>query len=140
MNRIINCNSNLHKWGIKESSQCIYCTSVDTVGHHLYECNACKFFWKNLEEWLYKQLKVKFHFTVCEILFGLPLVEDPLLEVLNYVIILAKNSLNNKRNHNKELVFLEFMYILKENLKILHRIEKNNEKLNFYELLNNNPS
>ena len=32
------------------------------------------------------------------------------------------------------------MYILKENLKILHRIEKNNEKLNFYELMNNNPS
>ena len=124
LNRIINCNYNLHKWGIKESSQCIYCTSVDTVGHHLYECNACKFFWKNLEEWLYKQVKVKFHFTVCEILFGLPLIGDPLLEVLNYVIILAKKFINNKRNQNKELIFIEFMYILKENLKILHRIEK----------------
>ena len=73
---------------------------------------------QNLEEWLYKQLKVKFHFTVCEILFGLPLVGNPLLEVLNYVIILAKKFINNRRNHVKELVFLEFMYILKENLKI----------------------
>ena len=66
--------------------------SVDTLGHHLYECNVCKFFWKNLEEWLCKQLKVKFHVTVYEILFGLPLIGDPLLEVLNYFIILAKNS------------------------------------------------
>ena len=113
---------------------------MDTVGHHLYECNACKFFWKNLEEWLYKQPKVKFHFTLGEILFGLPLVGVPLLEVLNYVIILTKKFINNNRNHNKELVLIEFMYILKENVKILHRIEKNNEKLNFYELLNNNPS
>ena len=101
----------------------------------MYECDTCQFFWKNLEDWLYKQLKVKFHFTVCEILFGLPLTGDPLLEILNYVIILAKKFINNKRNFNNKLVFIEFIHILRENVKVLYRTEQNNAKLRFYELL-----
>ena len=118
---------------------------MDTVCHHLFECNTCQFFWKNLEEWLYKQLSVRFHFTVCEILFGLPLTGDPILEALNYVIILAKNFINKKRNLNKELIFVEFIYTLKENLKVICKTEqnvtentsKNNAKLYFDELLKN---
>ena len=67
---------------------------------------------------------IKGQITVCEILFGLPLIGDPLLEVLNYVIILAKKFINNKRNHNKELVSIEFMYILKKNFKSCTELKK----------------
>ena len=81
----------------------------------------------------------------CEILFGLPLTGDPILEALNYVIILAKNFINKKRNLNKELIFVEFIYTLKENLKVICKTEqnvtentsKNNAKLYFDELLKN---
>ena len=80
--------------------------------------------------------------TSCEIIFGSPLGSDPPLEVLNFVIILAMQFIN-KRSYSKELSFVEFMYTLKEKLKVMIKIEqnatetlnKNDAKLHFYQLL-----
>ena len=98
---------------------------MDKVSHHFYECVECINFWKNLEEWLNKKVKVKFHFALCEIIFGLPLSGDPLLEVLIFVIILAKQFINNKRSCSKELLLIEVKYTLKEKLKVMIKTGQN---------------
>ena len=101
LNRILNCNYNLHKWGIKDSPLCIYCTSLDTIQLHLYECEECKKFWKGIEEWIHEKLQVKFHFAICDIIFGFPLTDDPVFQVLNFIIMYANHYINNKRSNTK---------------------------------------
>ena len=94
LNRVINCNFSLFKWGIKNSPNCAYCENIDTVTHHFFECADCIEFWKKVEQWLFEKLKVKFNLTVCEVIFGIPFSNDSLMQIINYVIILAKYFIN----------------------------------------------
>ena len=118
LNRVINCNFNLFKWGIKNSPNCAYCENIDTVTHHFFECADCIEFWKKVEQWLFEKLKVKFNLTVCEVIFGIPFSNDSLMQIINYVIILAKYFINKQRHNGKKLTFHSFIYTLKENVKI----------------------
>ena len=135
LNRILNCNYNLHKWGIKDSPQCIFCTSIDTIQHHLYECEECKNFWKSIEDWIYEKLKVRFNFAICEIIFGFPSTDDPIFQVLNFIIIYAKHYINNKRSNTKKPLFVEFICIIKEKVNIFVEIENNDNIKYFFNML-----
>ena len=75
LNRILNCNENLHKWKIKPDNICIYCDKIDIIEHHLYECKESKYFWERLQIWLQNNLEVSFPFTVCEIIFGIQIIK-----------------------------------------------------------------
>ena len=57
---------------------CIYCKKLDTIQHHLYECKESMKLWTKIGDWIHEKLQVKFRFTVCEVIFGLPLTEYPL--------------------------------------------------------------
>ena len=144
LNRILNCNYNLHKWGIKDSPLCIFCKQVDTIQHHLYECEESLKLWNKIIDWIHQKLKIKLQFTVCEILFGLHLTEDPLFEMLNCIIMYVKHYINNKRSKNKSFVFTEMIHIMKEKLEISVKIEedkggvqteKDKRKVAFYQML-----
>ena len=124
LTRILNCNHNLHKWGIRDSPLCTYCRNVDTIQHHLYECEESRKFWNSVENWIHKKLHVKFNFVVCEVIFGLSLAEDPIFEVLNCIIMYAKCYINTKRNVNKSLLFSEFLFIIEGKLTTLIEVEK----------------
>ena len=124
LNRILNCNYNLHKWGIKDSPLCIYCKKIDTIQHHLYECKDSMTLWIKIGDWIYEKLQVKFKFTVCEVIFGLPLTEDPLFDVLNCIIMYVKYYINGKRNKNKSLLYVELLGLIKEKVKVLVQIEE----------------
>ena len=144
LNRIINCNNNLCKWGIKGSAQCAFCGNIDTIQHHLYECHESLQLWKKIEEWIHDELMVKFNFTVCEIIFGIPLTGDPILEILNYIFMYAKHYINTKRSNNTKINFHEFVCILKGKVKILIQVEQSRNisgkakvKQDLYELLSN---
>ena len=144
LNRILNCNYNLHKWGIKDSPLCIYCTQVDTIQHHLYECKENTKLWTKIQDWIHEKLKVKFKFTVCEVIFGIPLIEDPLFDVLNCIIMYAKHYINFTRSKNKSFQFIELLGLIKDKVKTLFQIEedcynatteRNKLKKTFYKLL-----
>ena len=144
LNRILNCNYNLHKWGIKDSSLCIYCKKIDTIQHHLYECKESMKLWTKIGDWIYEKLQVKFKFTVCEVIFGFPLTEDPLFDVLNCIIMYVKHYINVNRNKNKSFLFIELLGLIKEKVKILVQIEeggcpvitdRGKMKVAFYKLL-----
>ena len=133
--RKLNCKENLFKWKIIESSTCSFCRAVDTLEHHLNYCNVSAIFWEELSKWCKHILKVKFKFTVCEVLFGLQLGEDPALHILNYVILIGKWFLNNKKTENKTVHFSEFLELIISKLIILNNIcrEKNKEFQHFFD-------
>ena len=72
INRTLNCYYNLFKWNISDQSTCDYCPlMIDTIEHHLYYCDESKNFWHNIENYLESKLKIKFSFTICEVIFGM---------------------------------------------------------------------
>ena len=97
VHRLLNCNYNLRKWHIKNYPNCASCSCVDTIQNHLFQCDISRIFWKKTKEWVYNQLDVKFSFTECEIIFGTTQYSNALLEVINYVLILEKWYINNKK-------------------------------------------
>ena len=48
VHRLLNCNYNLYKWNIKNSPNCASCNCVDTIQHHLFQCDISRIFWKKL--------------------------------------------------------------------------------------------
>ena len=58
LNRILNCNDKLYTWGIKkDNGKCTYsfiCEEIDTLEHHLYECEESRVFWTRTTQWLEK--------------------------------------------------------------------------------------
>ena len=80
--------------------------------------------WTKIGDWIHEKLQVKFKCTVCEAIFGLPLIEDPLFDVLNWIIMYVKHYINSKINKNKSLLFIELLGLIKEKVKILVQIEK----------------
>ena len=65
---------------------------------------SAQFLWKNY----LNELRVIFKFTVCEVLFGLQLREDPILHIINYVNLIGKWFLNNKKLKIKLYTFQNF--------------------------------
>ena len=119
INRILNTNEKLEKWAIKPSNKCNFCQSIDTLEHHLYQCQASKIIWGKVENWLFGCIEIKLNLRECEILFGIPNASDKYLELINFVIIMTKWYINNQRSENKLLYFFELLNIIKGKIKIL---------------------
>ena len=121
--RNLNCNYSLFKWKIKNSPKCDSCDMVDTIQHHLFQCNLTKVFWKNVEEWIYRSLEIKFNFTECEIIFGIPFNNDPILEIINYILIIGKWYINHMKTIAKNVTIFEFMKTLKGKIKAICELQ-----------------
>ena len=90
INRIVNCRYNLYKWKIIDSPLCTYCSTVDTIEHHLFSCRSTLKFWHEVTKWTKKNLEVTLNFTICEILFGIPFHGDINLFIINSLIMHGK--------------------------------------------------
>ena len=115
--RILNCNYNLHKWGIKDLPVCEYCNELDTITHHLFECQVVKTFWDEVELWIYDRLGVLFNLTICEIIFGIREL-DELIRLVNYIILYGKLYINKQRTYSKKLTPAEFFSKLKDKIMV----------------------
>ena len=88
-------------------------------------------FWKQLSEWLKSILDIKFNFTVCEVLFGFWPSDNVIFEAINYLMLIGKWFLNNKKSENKEVHFSEYLVFIKSKLEVLLEVNKNNNKAFF---------
>ena len=77
LNRILNCRDKLYVWDILKNNKCIYCDKIDTIEHHLFECEETTLFWNRLEKWMKDNLEVSISLTICEVLFGIPIPNNP---------------------------------------------------------------
>ena len=131
LNRILCCRENLFKWKLISDPNFTSCTAVDTIEHHLYYCNVSLKFWKQLSEWLKSILNIKFNFIVYEIHFGFWPSDNVILEAINYLMLLGKWCLNNKKSEIKEVHFSEYLVFIKSKLEVLLEVNKNNNKSSF---------
>ena len=111
----------MFNWKLAESPLCIYCnhTVIDTLEHHLFLCDQSVNFWKELQNWIFINLELGFNFTICEVLFGIIHSNNDDLFIVNYLLLLGKWFINNKKSMNKKLIFGEFMLVLKNKLCII---------------------
>ena len=117
LNRTINCRHLLYVWKLIDSPNCVYCDSVDTIEHHFFLCNQSQIFWNRISEWLFQILEIKFRFTICEILLGIPVENDNTISTLNLIILLGKSYINMKRSKKENLYLFEFITIVKEKME-----------------------
>ena len=133
LNRSLNCNYNLVQWKVTHDAGCNYCTLVDTIEHHLYYCNTSMEFWENVSNWINEITKVKIRFAVCDIIFGLTnrLYDGDTVDFMtNYLILLGKWYLNKQKSNRKQIIFTEFVELIKDKLKCVRMSYMLNEKLN----------
>ena len=113
LNRVINCKDKLYKWNILKNNECIYCGKIDTIEHHIFECEETKLFWNRLQDWMSDTLEVSIRLTICEVLFGIPMPDNPDIEAINYITMVGKWYINANRTNEKALYMLEFLELLK---------------------------
>ena len=106
LNRTLNCNYNLFKWNILEHCMCHYCPlEIDTIEHHLYYCPESKMFWENIENWLESTIKIKFSFTICEVIFGMLDLDVNIRHSVNYILLLGKWYINLAKTNDKRIFY-----------------------------------
>ena len=130
INRILNTNEKLHKWSIKQTNQCNFCQATDTIEHHLYSCKDSNTIWNQLENWLLDCIEIKLNLKECEILFGIPNAPNEHLELINFVIIMTKWYINNRRSENKPLYFIELINMIKGKIKSMTLANSMNSRTN----------
>ena len=121
LNRTLNCRYNLFNWKIVESPTCLYCNDelVDTIEHHLFCCESTRIFWRDLHKWLKSNSELCIVPAVCEILLGIPFDKDLSLLTINYIFLMSKWFINNRKSQNKPINFIDFLITLKNKLKAL---------------------
>ena len=80
VHRLLNCNYNLYKLNIKNSPNCASCNCVDTIKHHVFQCDISRIFWKKLSNGFVINLMPNSLFTECEIIFGITQNSNAILE------------------------------------------------------------
>ncbi len=109
----------------------VYCNDTDTIEHHFYYCPESKTFWKRIEQWIESNLDLKFNFTVCEILFGIPFQNTQLdLEMINFILLLGKWYINKTKVDEKVLYFINFIELINAKIQVITSNNKINSRLN----------
>ena len=105
----------MFNWKLAESPLCTHCNHkvIDTPEHHLFSCDQSVNFWRELQNWILINLELGFNFTIWEVLFGIIPSNNDDLFIVNYLLLLGKWFINNKKSMNRKLIFGEFMPVLK---------------------------
>ena len=65
-------------------------------------------------------MTITIKFTVCEILLGIPCTANSELLMINYLILLGKWYINEKKTKDKPILFQEFLAQIKSKLVVFH--------------------
>ena len=120
----MNCNDKLFKWNLNENNTCNYCEEIDTIEHHFFDCNESRKTWKSLQNWIKNNLDISFPLTICEVLFGIPIFNDPNIQIINFLIIITKWYINQCRTKGKNIFFIEMISIVKNKIDGMAHLNK----------------
>ena len=113
LNRILATEENNFKWGLSENGQCSRCGEIESIEHLLYYCSHTKTFWKRVENWITCTFDIKLSFSVTDVLFGIPSINDATFIYINFVILHAKWYLYKSKLGGDDVFLLTFLPILK---------------------------
>jgi len=118
--RIFACNYALNIWGKRDDNNCSFCNdNVDDILHYFIECKSVKPFWRSLFNWWFNISETNFQLEKCEMLFGvLNFNESKMLDVFNFLLLVAKWYIYTCKKDNLNLFFLNFLLEVKNNLEL----------------------
>ena len=64
-------------------------------------------------------MEINTKFTVCEVIFGILNDNDQYVQMINYIILIAKWYIHKNKEQNKPQYFIEFLGILKNKIDII---------------------
>ena len=86
LHRILVTNEDLHKWKLKDTALCNFCEEeIETTVHLFLECEVTKLFWKELEDWLYRNNNIRVKIQPSEIILGNLNIENNLFDLVYLV-------------------------------------------------------
>ena len=132
--RIFPCNFTLKKWCKVESETCNFCNnSIDDILHCFIQCDSVLYFGETVLEWWFNISETRFQLEYHELLFGVfNLNEYPLLDVLNYLLLLVKWFIHYCKKNGLHMSLAGFLKQLKNNLELEQYIMyKNGSKEDF---------
>ena len=129
LSRILNCRDKLSTWSIVVDNKCPMCNIIDTIEHHLYECSISSMIWTKLQNWLQTSLDIQHCFTLCEVIFGILDTNIKEQNIINFVILITKNFINNKKTKEEDIYFIELLSLLKDTIQLM-LVQVNKEDIN----------
>jgi len=92
LNSILYTNSKLRKIGFKADDLCSFCKAEPETLYHLcfYQCSYAKRFWSEFQGYWHQISNQQVHLSLQDVLFGILSKPCPLLNLLNYFIIIGK--------------------------------------------------
>ena len=93
INSIFYTNTKLCKIGYKNNDLCTFCkTESETSNHLFYSCSHTRQFWTDFVSYWHLLSKNQIHLSLKDVLFGIFSEKCPLLNLLNYFIIIGNCS------------------------------------------------
>ena len=98
IHRLIAINVRLHRWGIIESKNCIFCETEDESYSHLFcNCVHVRKFWQDVFKQLKEKSDIQIRFSESEMLLGTP---DKIEPIFDLVLIIGKMHINHCKYNN----------------------------------------
>ena len=66
---------------------CNYCERIDTLERHLIQCTASEQIWEGIADSIRNNLLIIYHFTECDLLFGIAFTNSIDLQIINFMIL-----------------------------------------------------
>ena len=124
LHRIIVTKKELHRFGIKDDGDCLYCGNEDSIEHTFIHCQFSKAFQRRVIQWFNSVNNSNHHPSVKETLFGLSpassLENKTLIRKLNYTLLYMRYYIYTNKLHNRPITLSD--YVNKLNTK--YKIEK----------------
>ena len=113
IHRILSTNKFLCKIGIRSDDRCSFCsTDPETLKHLFWECNVVQTFWKTVETWLKADCThiLDLNISYRDIILG---IQERMraVEIINLIILTAKQSIYNKKYQNSIPLLVNFKKI-----------------------------
>ena len=129
LHQILANNEALYKWKLTDSDLCSFCNEeIETIYHTYLECEVVKCFWKALEKYLHRTLRVHFPITNQEIILGF---KGDDLSTINVIYLSAKKYLYKCRcsqSYPRIETYIPQLKILINNEKGIYVLNNNYEK------------
>ncbi len=88
-------------------------------------------FWKRIEDWIANNLDIKLNFTICEVIFGIHFYNTQIeLEMINFIVLIAKWYINKVKTEEKSLYFINFIELLKDKIQVIITGNKIHSRIN----------
>ena len=131
LNNILFLNNRLFKIGKVGSFLCSFCkVTSETIVHIFCSCNKSKLLWQKIQNWCKPVLSLP-ELSPEIVIFGLFDAREYIM-LQNFILLLYKKCIYEKRSDSSRLVFLSFTCHVSQIYKIEYRIAMKRRKLDFH--------